>query len=153
MAQRRMFSMQVVGNDKFLDMPATSQLLYFHLGIYADDDGFVSPRKVLRLCQAGEDDLKVLIAKQFVIPFESGVIVIKNWKENNYIQKDRYTPTIFQDEFALLSSQRNVYKLDTQDRLGKEGRKVELNVPTEPQNAEAAMQRARESLLSKKIIH
>lgn len=108
-----MFSAQIVSADAFLEMPMTSQALYFHLGMTADDDGFVSPRKVLRMTGAGEDDLKVLLSKGFVIPFQSGVIVITHWKQNNYIQTDRYTPTIYRDERATLSCIQNVYRLDT----------------------------------------
>ena len=117
MAQRRMTSMRVVGSDDFLDMPPSTQNLYFHLGMYADDDGFVTPRKVMRLVTATQDDLKVLIGKKFVIPFESGVIVITHWKENNYIQKDRYTETIYKYEKEKLACIHNVYILDTQVRL------------------------------------
>ena len=120
MAQRRMFSMEIVGSDQFLDMPAETRDLYFHLGIYADDDGFVNPKKIIRMVGASDDNLKLLIAKSFVIPFESGVVVITNWKENNYIQKDRYRPTIHQLEYKKLSCIQNVYKMDTQDRLGKD---------------------------------
>ena len=108
-----MFSAQIVNSDLFLDMPISSQALYFHLGMHADDDGFVSPRKVLRLIGAGDDDLKVLLSKQFVIPFDSGVIVITHWKQNNYIQADRYTPTIYKAERSKLSCIQNVYELDT----------------------------------------
>ena len=109
-----MFSAQIVNADAFLEMPMTSQALYFHLGMSADDDGFVSPRKVLRMIGAGEDDLKVLLSKRFVIPFQSGIIVITHWKQNNYIQADRYTPTIYKDEKASLSCIQNVYTLDTE---------------------------------------
>jgi hypothetical protein len=113
MAQRRMFSSQIVTSDGFLEMPLTSQALYFHLGMSADDDGFVSPRKILRMTGAGEDDLKVLISKRFVIPFNSGVIVITHWKQNNYLRNDRYTPTIYKDEMNHLSTIQGVYHLDT----------------------------------------
>jgi hypothetical protein len=108
-----MFSAQIVTADEFLEMPLTSQALYFHLGMSADDDGFVSPKKILRMTGAGEDDLKVLVAKRFVIPFNSGVIVITHWKQNNYLRNDRYTPTIYKDESDLLSSSQGVYHLDT----------------------------------------
>jgi hypothetical protein len=110
-----MFSAQIVTADAFLEMPMTSQALYFHLGMSADDDGFVSPRKILRMIGAGEDDLKVLLSKGFVIPFQSGVIVITHWKPNNSNQADRYTPTIYKDERASLSCIQNVYRLDTND--------------------------------------
>src|SRR6202521_5594991 len=79
----------------------------------ADDEGFVSPRKVLRMSGAGEDDLKILLVKGFVIPFQSGIIVITHWKQNNYIQADRFTPTIYKEERATLSCIQNVYRLDT----------------------------------------
>lgn len=108
-----MFSSQIVTSDEFLEMPLTSQALYFHLGMSADDDGFVSPRKILRMTGAGEDDLKVLMSKRFVIPFNSGVIVITHWKQNNYLRNDRYTPTIYKDEMNRLSSIQGVYHLDT----------------------------------------
>jgi hypothetical protein len=108
-----MFSAQIVNSDAFLDMPISSQALYFHLGMHSDDDGFVSPRKVLRLIGAGDDDLKVLLSKKFVIPFDSGVIVITHWKQNNYIQADRYTPTIYKAERNQLSCIQNVYEMDT----------------------------------------
>ena len=113
MAQRRMFSAQIVSSDAFLEMPISSQGLYFHLGMSADDDGFVTPRKVLRMLGVGEDDLKILIAKKFVIPFESGVIVITHWKQNNYLRNDRYTPSIYTSEKGQLSSIQGVYVLDT----------------------------------------
>lgn len=108
-----MFSSQIVNSDGFLEMPISSQGLYFHLGMHADDDGFVTPRKVLRMIGAGDDDLKVLMAKGFVIPFDSGVIVITHWRQNNYIQKDRYTPSIYALESSQLSVQKSVYILDT----------------------------------------
>jgi hypothetical protein len=129
MAQRRMFSSQIVTSDAFLEMPLTSQALYFHLGMSADDDGFVSPRKVLRMSGAGEDDLKILLVKGFVIPFESGIIVITHWKQNNYLRNDRYTPTIYKDERERLSCVQSVYRLDTigipsgNQRDTQEGRK------------------------------
>jgi len=114
-----MFSQRIVGDERFLEMPLSTQTLYFHLGVYADDDGFVNPKKIIRMIGANPDDLKLLITKQFVIPFETGVVVITNWKENNYIQGDRYHPTIYQDEIKQLECIQDVYKLDTQVRLGK----------------------------------
>ena len=94
MANKRMFSLDVVDTDKFLDMPATTQCLYFHLGMRADDDGFVSsPKKITKLANCGEDDLRVLASKGYIIPFESGIIVITHWKQNNNIKKDRYQAT------------------------------------------------------------
>ena len=108
-----MFSSQIVSSDEFLEMPLTSQALYFHLGMSADDDGFVSPRKILRMTGAGDDDLKILLTKNFVIRFETGVIVITHWKQNNYLRNDRYTPTIYKAEMDRLSCIQSVYALDT----------------------------------------
>lgn len=112
MANRRMFSKDVIDSDRFLDMPPTAQNLYFHLGIQADDDGFVaSPKKVKRTCSATDDDLKLLEAKEFIISFESGVIVITDWKLNNYIKKDRYNPTIhLKEKGNLTTTENNSYK-------------------------------------------
>ena len=95
-------------SDAFLDMPLGARCLYFTLGMVADDDGFVnSPKSVIRQCAATEDDLKILIAKKFVIVFENGVLVIKHWKINNYIQKDRYIATKYADLKAYLSHDEN----------------------------------------------
>lgn len=94
-----MFSNSIVDSDYFLDMPLTTQALYFHLGMKADDDGFVdSPKKIVRAIGAAEDDLKLLIGKGFVIGFDSGIIVITHWNIHNRIRKDRYKPTLFQKE-------------------------------------------------------
>ena len=99
MAQKRMFDKRVIDSDNFLEMPLSTQAVYFHLNMRADDDGFVDNWKsILRLIGGKEDDLKVLISKKFVIPFEKGVIVIKHWKLNNVLRKDRYIETIHQDE-------------------------------------------------------
>lgn len=104
MARRRMFSLDVVNTDAFLDLPSTSQSLYFHLGMRADDDGFVSsPKRISAMVNASGDDLKLLIAKGFLIPFASGVCVIRDWKVNNYIQRDRYTPTLYTEEKQKLT--------------------------------------------------
>lgn len=94
MAVRRMFSLEVVDTDAFLDLPASSQNLYFHLGMRADDDGFVSsPKKITTLVNCSADDLKLLVAKGFIIPFDSGVCVIRDWRTNNYLRPDRYHET------------------------------------------------------------
>lgn len=115
MAQKRMFSLSVVDTDQFLDMPISSRLLYYELGMRADDDGFVDNfKKILLFTGLKEDDLKVLIAKQYVLPFDSGVIVIRHWRMNNYLQKDRVKPTIYQDELHKLNvDNNNVYNLYT----------------------------------------
>ncbi len=115
MAQKRMFSLSVVDTDLFIEMPLSSRLLYYELGMRADDDGFVANwKKILLFTGLKEDDLKVLLAKNFVIPFESGVIVIRHWRLNNYLQKDRTKPTIYQKELSQLSvDDNNVYTLYT----------------------------------------
>lgn len=98
MAQRRMTSLDVVDTDAFLDMPTSSQLLYFHLNSRADDDGFVSnPKRILRAIGGNADDMKVLLLKKFIIAFDDGVCVIKHWRINNFIRKDIYTPTKYLD--------------------------------------------------------
>lgn len=107
MAQRRMFSPDIVDSDAFLDMPVSSQLLYFHLSMRADDDGFISPKKVMRLIGVGDDDLKVLLAKRFLLPFESGVVVVKHWLIHNLIRKDRYKETRYIEEKKLLKIKEN----------------------------------------------
>ena len=103
MADRRMFTVKIVDSDAFLDMPLSAQCLYFHLNMRADDDGFVNnPKKIQRMLGASDDDLKLLLAKRFILGFESGVIVIKHWRMHNLLRKDRYNPTQYQDEFQRL---------------------------------------------------
>ena len=141
MAERRMFAKTIVLSDAFLDMPLSARCLYFTLGMLADDDGFVNaPRSVMRQCGASDDDMKLLVGKKFVLVFDSGVIVIKHWRINNYLQKDRYKETKYVEEKSTLSVDGNgiyhkdnslpmytdpVYTTDTdtvytQDRLGKD---------------------------------
>lgn len=129
MAERRMFAKTIVTSDSFLDMPLGSRCLYFSLGMVADDDGFINnPKSVMRQIGATIDDLNVLIAKRFVLTFPSGIVVIKHWKINNYIAKDRYKETKYLEEKRLISVDQNgayteciqpVYKMDTQVRLGE----------------------------------
>lgn len=116
MAERRMMAKSIIKSDQFLDMPATTQNLYFHMLLDADDDGFVNaPKSIMRIVGAKDDDMKLLVAKQFVIGFGSGVIVIKHWKIHNYIQSDRYKPSL-QPERALLDITTNKeYTLNTSD--------------------------------------
>jgi hypothetical protein len=114
MANKRMFSMDVIDTDKFLEMPATSQNLYFHLGMRADDDGFISnPKKITKLVNCGNDDLNVLISRGFVITFEDGIIVIRHWKQNNYLRGDRYKETIYQNQKKMLVVKDGVYDLNS----------------------------------------
>lgn len=118
MSQRRMVSLEVINTDAFLDMPQSSQLLYFHLNARADDDGFVSnPKSIMRNCGSQGDDLKLLIAKKFLIAFEDGVCVIKHWRINNFIRKDIYKETKYLDLKATLFIRSNgAYTLTDDNR-------------------------------------
>lgn len=107
MAQRRLFSQAIVESDAFLDMPISSQALYFHLGMHADDDGFINPKKIMRMIGAPPDDLNVLLTKRFVLRFESGVVVIKHWLIHNTIRQDRYKETMYLEEKSLLKLKEN----------------------------------------------
>lgn len=134
MAERRMFAKTIIDSDTFIDMPATARLLYYDLSMRADDDGFVnSPKKIVRMTGASTDDLNLLAIKKFIIPFESGVVVIRHWKIHNYIRNDRYKPTVYQMEKNMLIEDENkeydllltdgipmVDKRDTQVRLGED---------------------------------
>ena len=134
MAERRMISLKVIDTDVFLDMPVSTRYLYHELNARADDDGFLaSPKKIAKMIGCSDDDLKILIAKQFVICFQSGIMVIKHWRISNYVQKDRYKPTIYQDERnQLITDKSGEYEImdtnciqdvsssDTQVRLGKD---------------------------------
>lgn len=108
MSVRRMFSNQITSTDAFLDMPKGSQLLYFHLGMQADDDGFISsPKMVMRSIGSSEDELKILFAKKFLLSFDSGICVVKHWRINNQIRKDRYTETKYIREKTTLFVREN----------------------------------------------
>lgn len=108
MAEKRMFTQKIIDSDAFLDMPLSTQALYFHLNMRADDDGFVNnPKRVQRTIGASDDDLRVLLAKRFIIGFENGVIVIKHWRVHNTLRKDRYSPTQYQEELARLEVKEN----------------------------------------------
>ena len=118
-AERRMFAKTIIDSDAFLEMPTTSQLLYFHLSMRADDDGFVNkPKSLMRMVGCKDDDLKLLFVKKFLIPFESGVVVIKHWKIHNYIRKDTYTETKYKEEKATLELDENsAYRLTEESPL------------------------------------
>lgn len=114
MANKRMFSLDIVDTDMFLEMPTSSQALYFQLGMRADDDGFVSsPKKIAKISNCGEDDLRLLATKGYIIPFDSGVIVITHWNiNNNKIKGDRYKPTIYQEEKETIVLDNGMYSCD-----------------------------------------
>ena len=125
MAERRMFAKTIIDSDAFLDMPQSSQLLYFHLAMRADDDGFINnPKSITRNVKCNDDDLTLLAAKKFIIPFQSGIVVIKHWKIHNYIRSDRYKPTKYLEELAILSTDENCsYTLN-------QLKKVETGIPS-----------------------
>lgn len=114
MAERRMFARSIIDSDAFLDMPLSAQALYFHLSMRADDDGFVNnPVKIMRMISAARNDMDLLVAKRFVIAFETGIIVIRHWRIHNYIQKDRYHSTQYLEEKSHLSvSSNKTYEID-----------------------------------------
>ena len=117
MAERRMFAKTIIDSDAFLDMPLSTQSLYFHLSMRADDEGFINnPKKIQRMIGATEDDLKLLIAKNFIIPFESGIVVIKHWRIHNYIRGDRLKSTVYAEERGLLEVKKNgAYTLEAEE--------------------------------------
>lgn len=129
-----MFAKSIVLSDAFLDMPMSARCLYFTLGMLADDDGFVgSPKSIMRQCGASDDDMNILLVKRYVLGFESGIIVIKHWRMNNYLRNDRYNQTTYLEEKETLTIDEkgayteknkfgipNGYHLMTQDRLGKD---------------------------------
>lgn len=144
MAERRMFAKSIVLSDAFLDMPMSARCLYFTLGMLADDDGFVgSPKAIMRQCGASEDDMRILVSKKYVLGFDSGVLVIKHWRLNNYLRNDRHVQTTYTEELDTLGIDdkgaytQNVEKMErlpvgipndnqvvgsryTQDRIGKD---------------------------------
>ena len=157
MAERRMFAKTIVTSDAFLDMPASTRCLYFLLGMVADDDGFVNnPKSIMRQAGSTADDLNLLIAKRFILTFQSGVVVIKHWCIHNTIQKDRYKETKYLEEKATLALDGNkaytetvsdvypeciqdVSKPEPQVRLGKDrlgqvsvGEVIEEAAPPKP---------------------
>lgn len=134
MSERRMFAKTIIDSDAFLDMPHSTQLLYFHLSMRADDEGFINnPKSIMRNVGCKDDDIKLLIAKKFIIPFDSGIVVIKHWRIHNYIQKDRFVETKYKEERATLALDenkayttsktpciQNVSITDTQYSIGKD---------------------------------
>lgn len=151
MAERRMFAKTIIDSDAFIDMPLSTQALYFHLSMRADDDGFINnPKRIQRTIGASDDDLRILIGKRFIIPFDSGIVVIKHWKIHNYIQSDRYKETVYLEEKSQLQTKENKaytlaetpciqdgYNLEAQVRLGKDsigkdsiGKKKNFTPPT-----------------------
>lgn len=149
MGERRMFNKKITESDAFLDMPASAQMLYFHFSMNADDDGFVnSPRKIQKMCCASDEDYEMLIARSFIILFDSGIIVIKHWRMHNYIKSDRYKATNYVEEKSLLGVKKNnsytldesqmVNRCDTNELVDiKETKKKEVYFPNDEQLEEA----------------
>ena len=113
-ASKRMISLQIVDTDAFLDMPLSTQALYFHLLLRADDEGFINnPKKILRLIGCQDDDMKILLGKRFILSFENGIVVIKHWLIHNTIRMDRFNKTVYTEEKKLLFTKENkAYTLD-----------------------------------------
>lgn len=118
MAEKRMFAKTIIDSDAFLEMPMSARLLYYDLGMRADDDGFInSPKKIMKIIGASTDDLNILILRKFIIPFDNGVVVIKHWRIHNYIRKDTYTPTPYVEQRAMLTLDENkAYTMPNQVR-------------------------------------
>lgn len=131
MAERRMFSKAICESDSFCDMPLSAQALYFHLSLNADDDGFLgNARKIRAMIGASEDDLKLLIAKNFLIPYHSGVIVVKHWRQNNYLRNDRHKATIYQDELSMLEIKANgTYELKDSCGIPENNQPYTVGIP------------------------
>lgn len=129
MAERRMFAKTIIDSDEFLDMPLSTQALYFHLSMRADDDGFINnPKKIQRSIGATDGDAAMLVAKKFIIPFASGVVVIKHWRINNYLRNDRYHETVYQEEKKALAVKKNgAYTLVSKDTSSSAG--IPVGIP------------------------
>lgn len=154
MAERRMFAKTIIDSDAFLDMPISARLLYYDFAMRADDDGFVnSPKKIMRMVGASQDDINILCLKKFILPFDSGVIVIKHWRIHNYIRKDRYTPTTYTDEidklkldennaytFSATNGQPTVNQRLTQVRIGEDSLGEDRKEVIECENAPSPSQ-------------
>lgn len=119
MSQKRMFSKQIIDTDLFLEMPLSTRLLYYDFCMRADDDGFIdSPKKIIKMIGCSEDDLKILITKNYLIPFESKVCVITHWLIHNTIRKDRYNPTIHVEERSQLNITDKIYQINKEKGSG-----------------------------------
>ncbi len=141
MANHRMFTTEITMSDAFLDMPKSSQCLYFHLNLNADDDGFVgNPKTIMRIVGSAEDDMKLLITKNFVIPFdEKGIIVIKHWRMHNLIRKDRKKDTPYQEELSLLTVKENGSYTKADNQLTTKRQPIDNQVTTNCQPSDNQM--------------
>ena len=139
MAERRMFSKRIISSDAFMDMSASAQMLYFHLSMWADDEGFVNnPKTIQRMCGADSEDMSAIIKNGLVIRFESGIIAIKHWKTHNYIRGDRIKPTYCADEKAMLTvGEDGVYSFAVQknENAGEPERDYEADTSAQAENS------------------
>lgn len=165
MAERRMFAKTIIDSDAFLEMSLSAQALYFHLSMRADDDGFLNnAKKIRKIIGASEDDLKLLIAKRFVIAFDDGIIVIKHWRMNNYLRSDRHKPTVYQEELSMLNIKDNgtyslkndagktvgipnAYHCETQYSIGKDSIDKYSITPLPPYEGEQPKKTSLEELI------
>ena len=136
MAERRMLAIRVIDDDAFLDLPSGARLLYYDLSMRADDDGFITPKKVMRLIGASQKDLVALIEAGFLISFESGVVAITHWRANNTIRKDRYNPTVYQEEFSQLTVNNGRY--ERYEDSGRQPMVDEVSISTEERGNQLA---------------
>lgn len=151
MAEKRMFAKSIVLSDDFLDMPATARCLYFTLNMLADDDGFVnSPKSIMRQCMASIDDMNILLAKYYLIPFDSGIIVIRHWRINNYLRSDRYTPTkYFEEKSQLLIETDGSYSKIEKDELLQKAEPIEIEQKIAKQKEEKSVPKKKLPLLNR----
>lgn len=148
MAEKRMFAKTIIDSDAFVEMPISARLLYYDLGMRADDDGFVnSPKKIMRMIGASEDDMRILAMRKFIIPFDNGLVVIKHWRINNYLRSDRYRETTYKDEKALLLiDENNAYTLADEEEKNPG---IPLGIPT----VDADKNRLDKNRLDKSTVH
>lgn len=153
MSEKRMFAKSIVLSDDFLDMPATARCLYFTMNMLADDDGFVnSPKSIMRQCMASADDMKILLAKCYLIPFDSGIVVIRHWRINNYLRCDRYTPTKYLEEKSqlLIEKDGSYSKIENQDELLQKAEQIVIEQKTEIEERKIEVPKDEEKTVPKK---
>jgi uncharacterized phage protein (TIGR02220 family) len=128
MAERRMFAKTIIDSDDFIDMPLSTQALYFHLSMRADDEGFINnPKKIMRMIGASQNEMELLLAKKYVLSFDSGVVVIKHWHIHNYIQKDRFKPSLYREERdSIILSDTKIYTERVQDGYNMDTKSVQI---------------------------
>ena len=161
MAERRMMAKSIIETDAFMDMPQSTQNLYFHLLLRADDDGFVlAPKRIMREVGSGDDDMRVLIGKGYLLAFDSGVIVIKHWRIHNYVQRDRYKRSILKEaeqvelngnkEYRLVNNVSKMYPKCIQN-VSTEERRLEERREEEIRGEKIRLEERREKILSSKL--